>query len=185
MKKRHRKRLVLGSREEDILKHLSAGDLLMSVLLSGRSTRVFYREAQKRAHARYRDKQCIEGLERKGLVSKKHGGLISLSPEGKELIAVLESNTDHLKAAWKGRWWLVLYDIPVSASPFRFALRRTLIRGGFRKLQHSVWVHPHRSRELELFLKQNPKMIRYVRYVETLPFVGLKTIADWKKLSLS
>lgn len=175
---------MLGPVEEDILQHLSGGDMLMSFLLSGRSTRVFYREAYRRARARYHDRRALEGMERKGLVSRR-GELLSLTREGRELAEILKQRALSTNVAWKGRWWVLLYDIPVSISPFRFELRRMLIRGGFRKLQHSVWVCPHPSKELELFLKRRPKLSRYVRYFEALPFPGLESIADWKKLGMT
>lgn len=183
MRGKPRKRYVLGSVEEDIMEHLSAGDLLMSFLLSGRSTRAFYREAHERARARYRDKRTIDRLERKGLVSRR-GERVSLTQEGRELMEILSSRTIPA-TEWKGHWWVVLYDIPVSATPFRFELRRMLIRRGFRKLQHSVWIHPHGSKELESFLKRASKLRRYVQYVEVLPFADLETLADWKKLPIS
>ena len=184
MSQKRRKRSALGLIEQDILQHLSGGDMLMSFLLSGRSTRAFYREAYKRARARYRDKRCLDGLEAKGLVSRR-GEMLTLTQKGKELAAILESRAMHAAAPWKGNWWILMYDIPVSMSPFRFELRSLLIRGGFRKLQHSVWIHPHPSKELEVFLEHTPKLSRYVRYLETRPFAGLKTIADWKRLGTS
>ena len=184
MTKRRRKRFVLGRVEEEIMAELSAGDLLISFLLSGRSARAFYREAGKRARARYRDKRSIEKLEKKGLIARR-GEVACLTHEGKELMEILASRNISTSTKWDGHWRIVLYDIPVSMSSFRFELRRLLIRNGFRKLQHSVWIHSHGSKELELFLLRVPRMSRYVRYVESLPFPGLETISDWKKLSIN
>ena len=78
-----------------------------------------------------------------------------------------------------------MYDIPISYNPFRFELRAILLRAGFRKLQYSVWAYPHPCKELEIFLKNNPRISAYVRYMEVPPFSGLETRADWKKLSAS
>ncbi|OGG79909.1 hypothetical protein A3A39_03800 [Candidatus Kaiserbacteria bacterium RIFCSPLOWO2_01_FULL_54_13] len=182
MRKKMRERSILGPLEEDILQHLTAGDLLMSFLISGRSTRAFYREASLRAHARYRRKRSIRGLEAKGLVAYR-GDTIHLTEKGRELMQILAARTTPVEAAWKGTWWIVMYDIPINLNPMRFELRRILIRAGFRKLQHSVWVHPHKCKELELFVKNHPRMAAYVRYLEAPPFAHLEKMQDWKKLA--
>jgi ribosomal protein S19E (S16A) len=182
MKKR-RKRSTLGSIERDILQHLTTGDLLVSFLMSGRSTRAFYREAYKRARARYRYKRSIEGLEARGLVGRSDDTL-HLTDKGRELLEILATNPKKPNA-WHGRFWIVMYDIPVAMNAYRFELRSILIRSGFRKLQQSVWINPYPCRELELFLRDNPPMKKYVRYIETLPFVHMKTLGDWKSLPAS
>lgn len=182
MGKKRQKRHAVGPVEEDILQHLSTGDFLMSVLMSGRSTRAFYREAYKRAHLRYKRQRSIAGLEKKGLV-QRHGDLVSLTKKGEELLEILASRSTAKDLEWKGDWWIIMYDIPVSLNSFRFELRSMLIRAGFRKLQHSVWIHPHHCKEVEIFLKNHPRVSAYVRYLDTLPFTGLETLADWKKLS--
>jgi len=179
--KKQRKRIVIGYTEEDILQHLTTGDLLISFFLSARSSKVFYREAYKRARIRYRYKRSLEGLEKKGLVMSKDDTLL-LTEKGRELVDILASRSASITAVWKGRWWIAAYDIPVSMSPYRFELRKILIRAGFRKLQHSVWVHPHRCKELELFVKNNPRMRTFIHYFEALPFAGLESIEEWKKL---
>lgn len=157
------------------------GDVLISFLTSHRSSRAFYREAYKRAHMRYKYKRSMVGLEEKGFLTRQ-GDMVRLTAKGMELADVLASRPVQ-PTKWGGHWWIVMYDIPVAMNPFRFELRSILIRAGFRKLQQSVWVYPHACRELELFLKNNPNMGAFVRYVETLPFVGLQTMDDWKKLS--
>ena len=182
MKARKRKRTTLGPLEEDIMRHLSAGDLLMSFLLSARSTRAFYREANRRSLARYRYKRSVEGLHEKGLVSR-HGDAIQLTEKGKDFANILSARMAPVGNVWKGTWWIVMYDIPVSNNPFRFELRAILLRAGFRKLQHSVWIYPHPCKELEVFLRNNPLVGAFVRYMEILPFTGFETFASWKKLS--
>jgi len=179
-----RKRKALGSLEEDIMRHLTAGDFLMSFLLSAKSTRAFYREANRRALARHRYDRSVESLRRRGLVTR-HGDAVHITEKGEEILSVLLSHTNAEKLPWKGTWWIVMYDIPVSLNPFRFELRRILIQAGFRKLQHSVWIHPHQCFELNIFLKNNPRIGAFVRYVEAQPFAHMETIGDWKKLSQS
>jgi DNA-binding transcriptional regulator PaaX len=180
MRGRRRKRTTLKNVEHDILQHLTAGDLLVSFLVSGRSTRALYREAHKRARARYIYKRSIENLEVRGLVERRKDAL-RLTNKGKELLEILASRAKST-ITWQNRWWLVMYDIPVSMNAYRFELRRILTQSGFRKLQHSVWIHPAPCRELEIFLRDNPTMNRYVRYLEAPPFSSMASLNDWKKL---
>ncbi|KKW46494.1 hypothetical protein A3C21_00445 [Candidatus Kaiserbacteria bacterium RIFCSPHIGHO2_02_FULL_59_21] len=182
--KRRHKRRTFGPIEEDIVRNLTAGDLLMSFLMSARSTRAFHGEARKRARARYHYRRSAEGLERRGVV-RRRGDAISLTEQGKEIARILSSQSGARDSAWNGRWRIVMYDIPVSLNPFRFELRRILVGAGFRKLQHSVWIHPRPCEELEAFLQRNMKLARYVRYVEISPFPHMRTLADWKKLGVT
>ncbi len=182
MRQKQRKKFVLGSIQKDILQHLTTRDLLLSFLLSARSTRAFYREAYKRARARYRSKRSVESLEKIGLLAR-HGDMVGLTEKGKELMRVLASQVTLPENEWRGNWWIVMYDIPVSMNSFRFELRRLLVRAGFRKLQHSVWIRPHPCMELELFLKGNQRLAKYVRVLEAPPFAYLRTMRDWKNLA--
>ena len=180
---RPRNRTALRSIEQDILGQLTAGDMLMSFLLSARSTRAYYREASKRARARYLYKRSLEGLQARGLVTLRED-TIGLTKKGKELMEIIASRPRE-QQRWNSRWWIVIYDIPVSMNPYRFELRRILAQSGFRKLQHSVWISPQPCHELEIFLHNNPEVSNFVRCIETLPFANMKTVADWKKLSRS
>ncbi|MEK7509133.1 MAG: hypothetical protein AAB605_00285 [Patescibacteria group bacterium] len=183
MKNNRRKRTSLGNIERDILQHLTAGDLLISFLVSGRSIRAFHREAYKRARERYRYKRSVEGLEMRGLVTRDED-MLGLTDKGRELIEILASRSKR-QTTWRGRWWIVMYDIPVSMNAYRFELRRILAQSGFRTLQHSVWINPAPCRELEIFLRNNPPMNRFVRYLEALPFAHMQTMDDWEKLPKS
>lgn len=183
MKVIKRKRTALGNIERDILQHLTAGDLLISFLRSGRSTRALYREAYKRARARYRLKRSIEGLEARGLVERS-GEKLHISVKGRELLEILASRTTK-NVRWSGLFWIVMYDIPIALNAYRFELRRILIQSGFRVLQQSVWISPYPCRELELFLRNNPSLNRAVRYIEVPPFAHMETLQDWKKLPVA
>jgi len=153
----------------------------MSALLSGRSVRAFYREARKRARIRSQRKRSIEGLANKGLVETQ-GDIVYLTQKGKELQQILQSKTGP-EGTWDESWWIVMYDIPTSINAFRFELRRILIQSGFRKLQHSVWIHPRPCLELEFLMRAHPRLSKYIRYLKAPPFTHMKTITDWKKLS--
>jgi DNA-binding transcriptional regulator PaaX len=123
----------------------------------------------------------MEGLETQGLIERR-GDIVHLTNKGKELLEVLSSRR-RTEKKWKSRWWMVMYDIPVSLNAYRFELRRVLEEAGFRILQHSVWISPYPCRELELSLRDNPEVSQFIRYIEVPPFAHMETLNDWKKLS--
>jgi len=176
----------LGKQDFDIMEHLTFGDVVMSTLLSSRSTKQFYREATKRAVARYRAKKALERLRRNGYIdtTKENDPHITLTQKGRELLqrAKLLKSTVIQTPAWQGTWTLVLYDIPVSHSTYRYDLRSMLMHVGFRKLQHSVWISPYPCDDLQEYLAEHAGLRRYVRVLTVNPVPGLSTIDDWKKL---
>ncbi len=181
MKKKPRTHLTIQPVQRDILEQLSNKEMLISALLSGASTKQFYREARQRARDRYNYKRSLTRLEQRGLI-RQSNDVFCLTVEGRELLEVLAVQ-EVVDRTWKGRWWLVMYDIPVSMTPFRFEIRRILVRAGFRKLQQSVWIHWHRCSELEGYLRKNSQLQNLIRYVETLPFPHMESLEDWKKLT--
>lgn len=179
----------VSTQDFDIMQHLTFGDLLMSFLLSACSSRQLYREATKRAAARYRAKNSVERLRKNGYIitTQDHDPHVALTKKGIEAlrrITLIKSTPAHA-GPWKGVWTLVLYDIPVSHSLYRYDLRSMLIRAGFRKLQHSVWISPHSCDELQHYIAHHTKLRRYVRVLTANPTVGLRNIDDWKRLSVS
>ncbi|MBI2120039.1 MAG: hypothetical protein HYT94_00255 [Parcubacteria group bacterium] len=44
---------------------------------------------------------------------------------------------------WDGKWWFVLFDVPIDRAKAREALRWRLKALGFYQYQKSVWVYPH------------------------------------------
>ena len=87
-------------------------------------------------------------LEKKKIIkykkSKNGEYYVELSTEGRILageIKVAELKLERQKK-WDGLWRMVIFDIPEKQREIRDALRLTLLRGGFAKLQHSVLVYP-------------------------------------------
>jgi phenylacetic acid degradation operon negative regulatory protein len=167
--------------ESDVLDVLSGGELLMSMLTSARSTKRFYQSAYKKAYAKQAYQRAVTSLERKGLL-KVNGDSVHISEKGSALLATIQSHTMHINKKWNGHWWILMYDIPTRMNTYRFELRRILLRAGYRKLQHSVWVHPYESPELKEFLRSHRELVHMVRYFNAPAFDGLESLADWKKL---
>ena len=159
-------RRSLGAREFDILSQASLGDVLMAHLLSGRSSKAFYKNLRERAVARQSDKRSTRSLITKGYLVE-HSGELSISSAGtvaleKEIARLrLQSEDDEVG---DGTYSLVSYDIPERLRSLRAQLRYVLKRAGFKLVHHSLWVLPRDCKELTLLLKENPVLQKHVLY---------------------
>ncbi len=155
----------LGGVEREILEDLSAGDLLVGFLCSGRSRKRMYKVARERAQSRYRIKKAIRTLTEKGLV-RQQGERLSITEAGtialeRTIRAVRNSLTSK---RWDRKWRIVSFDIPEHTKELRHEIRSILKRAGFIRLQNSVWIFPHDCRELSGLLRNNKETRKYVLY---------------------
>jgi CRISPR-associated endonuclease Cas2 len=149
-----------NSREQRILKAISAGDLLVGFLLSGRSTRRMYQVAGKRALERHRNMKAIQALTRRGYVrATSHGHLITHA--GREALRSRHKTASTQRETWDGQWRIITYDFPESERSTRNALRYVLQNAGFKQIQKSVWVSPFDSSLLQSLLKKNSVVTQY------------------------
>ena len=92
--------------------------------------------------------------------------IMILSEKGKE--RVLKYKLDELiiqtPERWDKKFRLVCFDIPESMRNARDALRETLQRLGFYKIQKSVFVYPHECKNEIDFVVELFGIRRYVRY---------------------
>ena len=130
-----------------------------------------YQRYMNSAHARMRLRQRISRLQRHGILElsqDKKTTRIRLTPKGREHIEryILKNlNTILPKpSAWDGVWRMLLFDIPEQKRFARDALRQTLERIGFYRLQKSAFVYPYPcQKELEAI----------VDYFAVRPFVSI------------
>ncbi|MBI4094137.1 hypothetical protein HY417_04185 [Candidatus Kaiserbacteria bacterium] len=155
----------LGRVQREILAELSGGDLLVGFLLSGRSTKRMFRIARERAMYRHRRKRVIEGLAELEYL-RMQGERLSITEKGKSILGdVVETTRKTLKIrAWDGKWRVVIFDIPEVYASLRDRVRGILKRAGFEQLQQSVWIFPHECEELVRFIREEPRLSRYVLY---------------------
>ena len=164
--KRCRKRgRGLGAIERDILEELTLGDLMYSFLLSGRSTKHFYRLTRERADYRYRRKLAIERLKESNFVQER-GERLSITGAGKNALGdIVRATLKLLKTrTWDRKWRIVIFDIPEKYAPLRNKVRDILKAAGFVQLQQSVWVFPHECEELVRLLKDESNLSQYILY---------------------
>src|SRR3989338_1597585 len=155
----------LGPIEKDILNELTLGDLLYSFLLSGHSTRQFFKLAHERATYRHRRKLAIERLAREQFIQIR-GSRLSITETGQNALGQVVSNTFALlkKAAWDRKLRIVVFDIPEPYAALRNMVRGILKKAGFLKLQQSVWVFPHECEELVTLIKTESRLSQYILY---------------------
>jgi DNA-binding transcriptional regulator PaaX len=72
------------------------------------------------------------------------------------------------KHAWDKKWRIVIFDIPEKLKMIREALRYHLIRLGFRKLQHSVFVLPFECRNEIEYLTEFFNARKFIRFIEAV-----------------
>lgn len=164
-KKRRSRSRRLGRIERDILEELSGGDMLYSILMSGRSTRTMYRIARERATARYRRKLAIERLRALEFIAEK-GERLLISERGRSALGIavesIRNKLDHTR--WDGKWRIIAFDIPEAYATLRAKVREILKKAGFVKLQHSVWVFPHECDELSELIRKRSGLEKYILY---------------------
>ena len=155
----------IGRVQREILTELSGSDLLIGFLLSGRSSRAMVRIARERAMRRYRDKQTIERLTEFEYV-RIQGERLYITEKGRGALGELVEATRKMleERGWDGKWRIVIFDIPEVYAALRDRVRALLKRAGFEQLQQSVWVFPHECAELVQFVREEPKLKRYVLY---------------------
>lgn len=155
----------LGVLERKILEDLSASDLLIGFLLSGRSTRLMYKVARERAMHRYRTKLAVDRLSKQGLI-RTFGEQVSITAAGLSAIDnIVGKIRNSLKTRkWDRKWRIVSYDIPEQHKYLRDTVRLILKRAGFVKLHHSVWVFPHECEELASLIAKETRLKKYILY---------------------
>lgn len=164
-KRERAKTSPFGAIEREILENLSAGDLLIGFLMSGRSTRRMYKIARVRAKHRYHTRLAIERLAEQGFI-RTIGGRTFITISGAAAIdTTIKKTRDSLMTQkWDRKWRIVSYDIPEQYKHLRDTVRLILKRAGFAKLHHSVWIFPHGCEELTSLLQRETRLRKYILY---------------------
>ncbi|KKW47934.1 MAG: hypothetical protein UY98_C0002G0029 [Candidatus Kaiserbacteria bacterium GW2011_GWA2_58_9] len=139
--------------------------MLYAFLLSGRSTKQFFRLARERANERYRRKRAIERLVDLDYIQKEDERL-SITENGRDALGESVDKTLKLLSTkkWDGKWRIAAFDIPEQYAALRDRVRALLKQAGFEKLQNSVWVFPHECEELVQLIKGQSRLSKYILY---------------------
>lgn len=92
-------------------------------------------------------------LKKKGLIAEKRIEghdlpVLMLTPEGEEMVSASLKPYCRWNAKWKGRWYMLVYDVPERDRYYRDVLRAFLRKQKMGQLQRSVWVTPFDIRPL-------------------------------------
>lgn len=137
---------------------------------------------------------AVTRLKKKGLiVEEKTSGFsmprLTLSNEGTESVSACLQPYRRWKHKWRGRWYVLVYDVPEKDRPYREVLRSFLKKQKMGQLQRSVWVTPFDIRPLynDLVEGSNAGQVSYLfeaRTVLGLPSQEIVTHAwNFKKLT--
>lgn len=180
---RRKARHHLGNVQRDILGDLSAGDLLYGFFLSARSTTRMMRLAREHAIYRQNRKRALEQLEQRGYI-RVRGDTCSITKKGRIALGTEIGKTRALlkHKKWDKKWRIVVYDIPQTYAPVRNRIRGILKSAGFILLQQSIWIFPHECRELVQFVKEEPRIARFVLYGVLESIEGERRLREQFKL---
>lgn len=107
----------------------------------------------------------------KGLFERRRtadGVEIVLTEKGKEFgeeLALKEQFLTQKPRKWDFKWRVIMFDIWERRRSVRDKLRIALSEFGFAKLQDSVWVYPHPSEDVLIFLRKSLKLGPSILYM--------------------
>ena len=69
------------------------------------------------------------------------------------------------KKKWDGKWFLVFFDVPKIQNNKRDYLRSYLLKIGFMKYQHSVYIFPYECEKEVMLIKKIVEGAKYMTYI--------------------
>lgn len=81
-------------------------------------------------------------LRKRGYISGTARAGYSITAWGRQRFQELDFGMLEHTNRWDKKWRLVVFDIPEDKRKARDAIRRQIKQLGFKKLQHSIWIHP-------------------------------------------
>lgn len=156
----------------ELLEHISAGDLLVGMLLSSRSTSRMRRIAYQRAYARYRTKKQLTRLEKLGLVHRRRtDGDFTLSITLKGRVALLrmrllnKKRISYSPKTWDKKWHMITYSFSKKNTRERKSLQYILTKLGWLQIHKNVWIFPYESTEMIELLTQDDVLQRCTQHI--------------------
>ncbi|MDO8561594.1 MAG: hypothetical protein Q7S05_02085, partial [bacterium] len=93
----------------------------------------------------------IRELKKRGFL-EKHGVRYAVSDKGQRILSRERIMTLEIPSSrrWNGRWYLIMFDIPLTQSYARQALNTLLLSMGLVQYQQSVLIYPYPIKETVL-----------------------------------
>lgn len=143
-----------------ILKTVAAAGFLSIALLAPNALQVvkIFEKGKRGQNQKYYLKTAAARLAKQGLIEFKktdRGTFLRITPAGERKLRAIELDNFQIKKPkkWDGKWRMVIFDIKEARRGVRDKLRISLVRLGFMRLQHSVWVSPYDCEDFITLLK--------------------------------
>lgn len=142
------KRVRYKKLARDILKAVGLGVGIVFALSSPQGTRRLFKGLKHEWDVRSA-KDTLNRLRERKLIAFQEKGdgsfQVILTEEGKQKLEEwsIEDLAVPIQKRWDGRWRIIAFDISEKRKRAREALRQTLKRLGFFRLQKSIFVHPY------------------------------------------
>ena len=109
----------------------------------------------------------IRQMKKRGVVEvfeKQGKKFVKLTHKG-QLETLLYGLRSEEKHRWDGKWRMVIFDIPEESRSKRDMIRRLLKRGGFVKLQQSVFISPFKLQRKAIEYLKKTHLIEFIRII--------------------
>lgn len=115
----------------------------------------------------------VRELKNRGLLERR-GVAYAVSDKGRGLLVrnKVENAAIPRQKHWTGKWYLLMFDIPVSESGSRKSLNRILLRMGLVQYQQSVFVYPFPFKETVLPVCRLLMVTKYVSFASVYEIDG-------------
>ena len=145
-----------------------AGFLTAGMIAPGLLEGVSKLVSSKRAYSRKQVTSALSGLKRNGLVRigrKKDGSKkVFLTEKGKKQLRgyFIDTVVPKESLTWDRKWRVVIFDVPIKKNAVRIHFRNILKKWGFKQIQKSVWVIPHKCEDEVFFLAKSLRIDAYI-----------------------
>lgn len=117
-------------------------------------------------------KKSLKSLEQREIISleeKNNNVFVRLKDKNNSLVikysikALFDFKKKEKK--WKGKWFIVFFDVPKIQNNKRDYLRLYLLKIGFIKYQQSVYIFPYECQKEVLLIKKVVEGAKYMKYI--------------------
>src|SRR3989339_1719665 len=142
-----------------------AGAIVPGIMKAASRSRRF------RSYKKQQFKSAVNNLKRRKLIEiiseKDRRVRVNLTNKGMKRVRefVFDNLSIPKPKKWDRKWRVVIFDIPTHPKKMniaRNALREKIKELGFRKLQHSAWIHPYPCEDEILLVGETFEVTKYV-----------------------
>ena len=131
--------------------------------------------------------QAFSGLRRYKFVrhvKESRENFYSITPKGEARLRVIVIDDIEIKSSksWNGKWYVVMYDLPLRFKKVRNAFRWKLKDLGFFQFQKSVWIYPYPCEGEILFVADFFGVRKHIEILEVSKILDDRKLKEHFKL---